>query len=317
MWMRFNLKGFVLGCWVCLVFTGCSFFREPPPQKVINLQNIKDYAWMALLAYEDDDSIQAHYEKMYDIHTESVTAVQGRYIILTDHKKKQQYLVFRGTANTSNMLDDVRFDSVRDNILKISVHRGFQEHASAVFQHIRENSWQLLDDDYDTICIGHSLGGATAALIGAYLIEENFDVRFVVTFGQPKFTDPDGSMQLKALPLIRVTNHGDIVPDVPLIDQKLSLEKSYDHLGLELMLLDESKYMIAFKEKKSGEKPSFIQQLLSKVNVENHLINTYLAKISDLLNISLYPSITVSKKGWWLWGKTHFDWIDQGQPAID
>jgi thioesterase domain-containing protein len=49
-----------------------------------------------------------------------------------------------------------------------------------------------LKPGYKTYVTGHSLGGAVAAILTIYLIEDGVQVERVVTFGQPRFTTTDG-----------------------------------------------------------------------------------------------------------------------------
>jgi len=89
---------------------------------------------------------------------------------------------------------------------------------------------------------GHSLGGAVAALLAIYLIEDGYKVVRVVTFGQPKFTTAIGVEKLAFLPIIRVVDENDIVPMLPptlFANKKYGI---YGHVGSEAVLLDGPNY---------------------------------------------------------------------------
>ena len=62
---------------------------------------------------------------------------------------------------------------------------------------------------------GHSLGGAVAAILTAYMVNDGYKVERCVTFGQPKFTNADGVAQLEKLPITRVVDENDLVPMLP------------------------------------------------------------------------------------------------------
>lgn len=281
------------------------------PLQRVDLGHLEEYAWMAQLIYRDQAQIEERYGHYDSLVVHDVDAVRGRYMVLVRHAERRQLLVFRGTANWRNIIDDARFISRRDNTLEIAVHQGFLEYATALHSHLRLHCLEILDDDYDTLVVGHSLGGAAAALVGAYLLEDGFDVRFVITFGQPKFTNQKGSAELKTLPLLRVVNHGDAVADVPIFDRDLSSENQYVHLGLELHLLDGEELILQFQETATGEKPGLMRQLLSKVNIDNHMMHEYIDRLSQLLRSSRGPEITVDQKGWFWWKRVHFDWTER------
>lgn len=300
----------ILSLAVVVFFSGCGFQSRYALHSV-DLQNIEDYAWMAQFAYRDDSAIRARYRYYDEWCIKEVAAVEGKYVILVDHLNRRQYLVFRGTANWTNMIDDARFLSREDQRLDIAVHRGFLRHAEAVYAHILEHGDDCLEKEYDTIVIGHSLGGAIAAIVGAYLQVDGYRVRYVVTFGQPKFTNRNGMAELAGLPLVRVVNHGDIVADVPVFDRNLSLDEQYVHLGLEMMLVDDRHLVLEFQQTVTGAKPSLIRQLFSKVNINNHMMRNYLARLDELLSVSMQPAIMIEDKGWFQAKQIRFHWTQR------
>ncbi len=76
----------------------------------------------------------------------------------------------------------------------------------------------------DTVSLtGHSLGGAEAVILAMYLKTEGWKVSRVVTFGQPKVTDADGSKRFRDLPVLRVVNANDSVPLVPPLEVNLKI----------------------------------------------------------------------------------------------
>ena len=98
-----------------------------------------------------------------------------------------------------------------DRKANIPVHAGFDLAARAIYDDVRP----YLKAGYKTYLTGHSLGGAVAAILTIYMIEDGVEVVRVVTFGQPRFTTADGVKRLSFLPLARVVDENDIVPMVP------------------------------------------------------------------------------------------------------
>ena len=97
-----------------------------------------------------------------------------------------------------------------DRKVDIPVHAGFDLAARAIYNDVKSH----LKPGYKTKLTGHSLGGAVAALLAIYLIEDGVQVESVVTFGQPRFTTTDGVKRLGFLPLTRIVDANDIVPMV-------------------------------------------------------------------------------------------------------
>jgi hypothetical protein len=57
-----------------------------------------------------------------------------------------------------------------------------------------------------------------------------------LTFGQPKVTNEEGVLKLRADPLLRVVNDEDIVPMIPPLTLLSALRGPYRHFGQELHL---------------------------------------------------------------------------------
>ena len=90
----------------------------------------------------------------------------------------------------------------------------------------------------------HSLGGAVAAILTIYMIEDGVEVVRVVTFGQPQFTTADGVKRLSFLPLARVVDENDVVPMVPPATATNLSFGPYEHVGPEVILLEGGKLFI-------------------------------------------------------------------------
>ena len=99
------------------------------------------------------------------------------------HTEGITILVFRGTANTKNILTDIDMRMFDDDTLDLLLHRGFRDAADLIRNDIVRN-YELHKTVYLT---GHSLGGAVAQIIGMWLHEEGYNVQ-IFTFGSPKVT---------------------------------------------------------------------------------------------------------------------------------
>ena len=98
-----------------------------------------------------------------------------------------------------------------DRATKIPIHTGFDQDARAVWK----DAQPYLKNGYQTYLVGHSLGGAVAAILGIYMIEDGYKVDKIYTYGQPRFTTATGVAQLGFLPLMRVVDENDLVPLLP------------------------------------------------------------------------------------------------------
>jgi len=91
------------------------------------------------------------------------------------------------------------------------VHAGFRHALDAIWPQLRA----VLDQAPLWWCSGHSLGGALAALAAARVRDSGSGLGGVITFGQPRVGDDDYALRLAALPLLRVVNSCDLVPELP------------------------------------------------------------------------------------------------------
>ena len=94
----------------------------------------------------------------------------------------------RGTDNYNNIMTDIDVRLVKDPELGIYFHKGFLDAAAMVMQSI-DNDLSSVGERYfieHTVHItGHSLGGATAQIIGMWLHKRGHNVQ-VFSYGSPK-----------------------------------------------------------------------------------------------------------------------------------
>jgi len=192
----------------------------------IDFVELEYYAKRSRSAYDPIAEIR----KAYPLVTRAVTLqpIDVLYFIETDLANRKQTLSIRGTAQKSNVFEDIETALLPDNILDIPLHRGFKDVATA----IHDNAVPYLRKDLPLRVTGHSLGGAAAVIVAAYLESEGYIVERVVTFGQPKFTTEMPPVPKLISVFTRVINELDVVPMVP----PYTVAKKYQHFSPEVIL---------------------------------------------------------------------------------
>jgi len=138
-------------------------------------------------------------------------------------------LVFRGTEQNSlkDWITDFQFRK-KLGPWKLGVHRGFKEAVDLVWDEVYQRIVRLTKIANRPLFIaGHSLGGALATLATANFLEENFPVKALYTFGQPRV---GGKLFVNKFNksfkyTYRFVNNEDIVTRVPF------KPFNYDHIG--------------------------------------------------------------------------------------
>ena len=153
----------------------------------IDFKDIYVYAKRSNTAYQNDTVIKSNYPSTVRINSPGDTQV--KYFLERNDKTHTQFITIRGTNNNKNLSDDLDITVRKDRTVDIPVHAGFILAARAVYNDLKP----LLKPGYKTYVTGHSLGGAVAAILAIYLIEEGVKVERVVTFGQPRFTTVSGA----------------------------------------------------------------------------------------------------------------------------
>lgn len=203
----------------------------------VDFASLEPYARRSKAAYGAESAIRATYPNTVRIAAPDGTEV--RYFIERDDKAKTQFITVRGTANHKNLKEDVAAEVREDRKISIPVHSGFDAAAEAIYADVTP----YLKPGYRTYITGHSLGGAVAALIGIYAIEDGQKVERIVTFGQPRFTTATGTGKLNLLPLTRVVDENDIVPMLPPAGRLDKRYGPYEHVGPEIILLEGTRYV--------------------------------------------------------------------------
>jgi triacylglycerol lipase len=239
----------------------------------IDFANIYTYAGRSAAAYGPEANIRAKYPATKRI---AVPANSGtRYFLEQDDKAKTQIITVRGTADNKNFQQDFDIKVRDDRKTDIPVHAGFDRDARAIYADMKP----FLKSGYTTYVTGHSLGGAVAAILTIYLIEDGYKVDKVVTFGQPRFTTADGVKRLGFLPITRIVDENDIIPMVPpatVTDPKFG---PYQQVGPEIILLEGPRYV--YLPSHDATRISFGEfwRDISIADLPDHKMTKYLARI--------------------------------------
>jgi len=271
-----------------LSFAPSTFAQETIPTELkTNFAQILDFAQLSSAAYQDETSIEILLSQRNEQLTEhgSIAGYQVSYFLATDTKNKSQFLAIRGTSNVENALADIALQQVVDKHTGIPLHRGFALSARDIYAQVGPK----LIKNFSINITGHSLGGAVAVVLAMYLDIDNYNVKQVVTFGQPKVTNVTGALKFKHLPVIRVVTPKDVVPLVPPFDPvDIKNINIYWHLGEEIILLDKTNYTITSGVKSMLRATRFLTVKPSKENLLNHHMAHYINLLKNKIDKSTY-----------------------------
>ena len=220
---------------------------------------------------------------------ENLKDMDGRYAILLDSTKKEIKVIVRGTAIPKNGFHDIvrsvyldfKMSLVQDSITNNCMHSGFRQEAELIYQQILSLPKHYINQGYKFIIVGHSLGGAVAVIVAVYLFENHHPLKKCVTFGQPKFTDEEGTENLQGLPILRIVSFGDIVPSLPPATLDSDCGTNYKQIDSSLILMD-SIYLTWLPEA-LAENPliSDSWQNMHKAKFSEHSMELYIERLSN------------------------------------
>jgi len=275
---------------ILLVLTACTGLVHPE-KDTLQFKDIQQYAEMADASYQGDFFINQKYQEAYEVKIYQLEDFEVKYFVLKNHLLKKQYIVVRGTDNLENAITDLLYLKTKDPRTGLFIHSGFLETTQLIYQRLILDDPKLLTKEYETVLVGHSLGGAIVGILGTYILKSDINLKWVITFGQPKFTSAEGIQKIKELPFIRVVNQGDLVPMVPPTSLLSILDGEYQHGGLEIFLSDQGtvKYTNVGTAQHDNKKGSFWEALFEgDIDYEKHLMGAYIRKINKLINKAVY-----------------------------
>ena len=232
-WILAKLAKFIRG-WLVKKYSVESKFKQMNFGKEVDWQNIRWYAEFAKYSYKKDNTkIENRYSPLKSYIN---TINEIKYVVLFDENTKTQYISIRGTSNSHNALQDIKFFKDKSFRLGIELHTGFHRTAEM----IADDLLVRLDKTWTTYVTGHSLGGAVSVIVAWYLDHSGHTISECITFGQPKVTDSHGIRKMRGkIKITRVVNETDVVPLVPPAGTHMN---RYAQLGEMIKLLDNGKY---------------------------------------------------------------------------
>lgn len=202
----------------------------------VDWRNVYWFAELARYIYKsDNDLIRKKFSSFDEIYINEINEI--KYMLLTDHTNKKQYISVRGTNNSHNALQDINFLKDPSFRLGIDLHTGFHRTA----EKIADDLLYKLITGYEINVTGHSLGGAVAVIVSWYIDYAHYSIGECITYGQPKVTDAIGSRKMRGkINITRIVNETDVVPLVPPAGTHIT--HRYTHLGKLIKILPNGKY---------------------------------------------------------------------------
>ncbi len=243
----------------------------------IDFKLIYQAALLSDQAYDGGSEIIGKYPgRSAWVATPGDTNVQ--YVLIQNDKRKIQAIAVRGTVDDTNWGLDTDTRGVKDQKTGILMHRGFRKAAEVIYHDLKPR----LKADYQTYLTGHSLGGAVAAILGTYLVDDGFKIAGIYTFGQPKFTNVAGARAYRDLPLLRVINQNDVVTALP--DTTKDGKQQFVHIGAVINLFSGPYYAYLNKEQTLQLSGGTLGRYFTQISVPDHKMRWYLRNLRGKLN---------------------------------
>jgi triacylglycerol lipase len=241
----------------------------------INFLDIREQAMFANAAYLAEPEIRALVESrdagLTLYHT--IADIQVAFFLVTSAVTKTQVISIRGTSNIENAMVNVSQKLRVDANMGVSLHQGFAYSAKQVYTELKP----LLKPEYEIRVTGHSLGGAVALILAMFLDKDQFKVKQVVTFGQPKVSNIRGAVSAQHIDVIRVVTPHDLVPLVPVFDPlDINNIDIFWHAGREVILLEDNQYAVLEGMDSMLRATKFTQKPLTEANLKDHQMSFYL-----------------------------------------
>lgn len=272
-----------------ILFASLLYFTIPAivqaRQNTADFRIINDYATFSKAAYQSKQeiynlSLQKNYKPtLYH----KIPEFDIAYYLLTNETTRTQLIAVRGTSNIDNALIDIALKLLPDRHTGIYLHDGFAQAALSIYTNIRP----LIKPGYTINTTGHSMGGAIALILAMHLNVDHYKTGQIITFGQPKVTNTDGSYKFQNLNVTRIVTEKDLVPLVPPFDpSNMNLQTIYWHLGKEIILLADNTYSILDGINSMLRATKFTEKMLNENNVTDHNMDFYLNLIQQKTNSS-------------------------------
>lgn len=262
------------------IFTGIGMSDQKMIKKEIDFGRISWFADRAAAAYQDEDKIRAAYPNTQVVV--ELKEIDVQYFVEFNVSENQQIVAIRGTANKSNIFEDAEYLQTKNKALGIYLHDGFNKDSLTVYESLLNH----LDKDKQIVLTGHSLGAAISTILMMYLENDGYDVAPSINFGQPKVTNIKGVEKFSVLPLMRIVDKNDVVPLVPANTLLDSIHGQYQHLGEEVILLEEESYVYLPQKQASELSLGSFWKDIKHLSVKQHFMAHYIKNIVDKKNQS-------------------------------
>ncbi|KAJ2385493.1 hypothetical protein H4S02_004303 [Coemansia sp. RSA 2611] len=212
------------------------------------------YAAYAGAAYNISDTWNCGYECEHpgteDTHVEyrwDAPLITSDGYIARNPSRKIIIVAFRGSAEAGDWIEDFTGNPVQwpetiaDSIVVLGFLSGYLVSSSSVVQHTAKLAAQY--PDHGISAVGHSLGGARAAMFVADISIKHPQLLPRVqlyTYGQAKVGNPAFAAYMNGLgmPIYRVVNRGDIAPHLPYNNSRIV------HFGTEVWITANNKTVV-------------------------------------------------------------------------
>ena len=279
---RFGWPGLIAACLSLQLASACVGISSAElldlgsvvTETKVDFAELYTFAGRSKVAYASEAEIHSKYPATTRISAPGQSDVQ--YFLEQDDKNRTQNITIRGTADKKNFSEDLSIGIRDDRQIDIPVHAGFDAIAEVLYIDVKPH----LKPGYRTYLTGHSLGGAIAALLAIYIIEDGHSVERVVTFGQPRFTTAAGVERLGSLPITRVVDENDMVPMLPPATSRHPTYGPYEHVGLEIILLEGPRYVFLPSHDANRIAIGEFWRSMSFASLDDHKMDNYLKSLA-------------------------------------
>lgn len=274
---------------VLSALTGCAsnpFFPPIPPTPPPEPIDFTQAETLATLLFDLTDNENVTDEELRSRYTgNGVTAyvlstvftgdtAPSRYMLIVDDIQRKQTIALAGTNTGYQWLVDFYTTPTYVPDLGTEVHGGFNIAALIVMNDVLPR----LNIDYPITLTGYSLGSAIACILTRYLQIDGYEVGSVITFGQPRITDPDGIALFADVPLLRFVNGEDPIPYFP--------DGDYTQFGPVVVLYDGPDYAYLAPNTQDYAAAGGVggQAPLGRTDPDGHLAPPYLSRLRSKLS---------------------------------
>jgi hypothetical protein len=243
-------------------------------ETTIDFADLHRHAVRAHTAYASESVIRSQYPATVRVSTPAGTDVL--YFLERDDQAKIQYIAVRGSVDRKTLSEDLEVEIHEDEKTGLPVHKGFDADADALYADLKPH----LKHGYKTYFTGHSLGGAVAALLTVYAVQDGYDVVRVITFGQPRFTTAAGVERLASIPITRVVDENDMVPMLPPATRAHAQYGPYEHVGEEIILLEGPYYAFLSSHDANRMAIGEFWRSMAYSDLPDHKMEKYLARLA-------------------------------------